>query len=83
MRRPPPTREQTHAEVLIPAGRGVYAHPILALSSDQTSPAVMQADSGPIAGDRMIGTFARQDERLIIHISTIIHQGEQIGAMAS
>jgi intracellular multiplication protein IcmE len=76
-----PTAASLHvpAQVLIPAGRGVYAHPILALSSDQTSPVVMQADSGPIAGDRLIGGFARQDERLVIHISQIIHNGQSLG----
>jgi intracellular multiplication protein IcmE len=67
------------ATILVPAGRGIYAHPILALSSDQTSPVIMQADSGPIAGDRMIGSFERQDDRLVIHISSIIHQGQTIG----
>jgi intracellular multiplication protein IcmE len=64
--------------VLVPAGRGVYAHPVLALNSDETSPAVFQADSGPLAGDRMIGSFAKQANRLVIHISSIIHRGEQI-----
>jgi intracellular multiplication protein IcmE len=67
-----------HGQILVPAGRGVYAHPVLALSSDETSPAVFQADSGPIAGDRMTGSFSRQANRLIIHISTIIHRGEEI-----
>jgi intracellular multiplication protein IcmE len=67
------------AEILIPAGRGVYAHPILAVNSDATSPVVLQADSGPIAGDRMIGTFAKQADRLVIHINTVIHQGQNIG----
>jgi intracellular multiplication protein IcmE len=66
--------------ILIPAGRGVYAHPILALSSDQSSPVVLQADSGPIAGDRIIGTFSKQTDRLVIRVSTIIHNGENIGA---
>ena len=56
------------------------AHTILAQSSDFSSPVVIQADSGPIAGDRMIGTFARQDERLVIRINTIEHRGETIGA---
>ena len=37
-------------------------------------------DSGPIAGDRMLGSFARQGDRLIIHIGTIIHQGEELTA---
>jgi intracellular multiplication protein IcmE len=39
----------------------------------------LQADSGPIAGDRMIGTFAKQVDRLVIHINTLIHNGENIG----
>jgi len=66
----------------IPAGRGIYAHPILALSSDQTSPVIMQADSGPIAGDRMIGSFERQNDRLVIHINSIVHQGQTVGCDA-
>ncbi|MBN9560476.1 MAG: hypothetical protein J0H14_07060 [Alphaproteobacteria bacterium] len=66
--------------ILVPAGRGVYAHPILAVNSDASSPIVLQADSGPIAGDRMIGTFAKQEDRLVIHVSTVIHNGENIGA---
>ena len=76
---PVSTKAADAGQILVPAGRGVYAHPVLALSSDETSPVVMQADSGPIAGDRMIGTFAKEANRLIIHISTIIHNGEPIG----
>lgn len=64
--------------VLLPAGRGVYAHTILAASSDASSPVVLQADSGPIAGDRMIGSFSREDERLVIRISRLIHDGQEI-----
>jgi intracellular multiplication protein IcmE len=80
---PPPLPAASHAadpvEILIPAGRGVYAHPILAVNSDASSPVVLQADSGPIAGDRMIGTFAKQADRLVIRINTVIHQGQSIG----
>jgi intracellular multiplication protein IcmE len=68
--------------ILIPAGRGVYAHPILAVNSDASSPVVLQADSGPIAGDRMIGTFAKQADQLVIRINTVIHQGQSIGTDA-
>jgi intracellular multiplication protein IcmE len=75
---PGPAVLRDPAEILIPAGRGVYARPILAVNSDATSPVVLQADSGPIAGDRMIGTFAKQADRLVIHISTVIHQGQSI-----
>jgi intracellular multiplication protein IcmE len=76
---PAAPRAADPAEILIPAGRGVYAHPILAVNSDASSPVVMQADSGPIAGDRMIGTFAKQADRLVIRINTVIHQGQSIG----
>ena len=75
---PVASRDGDPGRVLVPAGRGIYAHPVLALSSDETSPAIFQADSGPLAGDRMIGTFARESNRLIIHISSIIHHGEPI-----
>jgi intracellular multiplication protein IcmE len=79
----PPVPAASHAadpvEILVPAGRGVYAHPILAVNSDGSSPMVLQADSGPIAGDRMIGTFAKQADRLVIRINTVIHQGQSIG----
>lgn len=76
---PASAKADKEGQLLIPAGRGVYAHPVLALSSDETGPVILQADSGPIAGDRMIGTFAKQANRLIIHVSTIIHEGETIG----
>jgi intracellular multiplication protein IcmE len=69
-------------EVLIPAGRGIYAHPVLALSSDQESPAIFQADSGPIAGDRMLGSFAKENKRLVIRVTSVIHQGKPIGVSA-
>lgn len=76
---PVSVREDNRGRVLVPAGRGVYAHPILAVSSDASAPVVLEADSGPIAGDRMIGSFARQKDRLVIHVNQVIHHGESIG----
>ena len=73
-----PDPSTTAQHVIIPAGRGIFAHPIIALSSDQTSPVILQADSGPIAGDRMIGSFSRENDRLIININQIIHNGQSI-----
>ncbi len=66
--------------VLVPAGRGIYAHTVLAASSDAASPVILQADSGPIAGDRMIGSFTREEERLVIRVSRVIHNGQEITA---
>jgi intracellular multiplication protein IcmE len=65
--------------VLVPTGRGVYAHTILSVSSDSGGPIVLQADSGPIAGDRMLGSFTREQDRLVVTVHTIIHQGATLG----
>jgi intracellular multiplication protein IcmE len=75
--------------ILMPAGRGVFAHTILAVSSDSDGPVVLQADSGPLAGDRMIGSFGKATsngtgsaDRLVVRINTIEHQGQSIGVDA-
>src|SRR5208337_1495142 len=61
----------TPEKVLIPAGRGVYAHTILAVDSD----------TGPIAGDRMIGTFSKSGlDRLIVRVETVEHRGKALEA---
>jgi intracellular multiplication protein IcmE len=76
-------------QVLVPAGRGVFAHTVLAASSDSDGPVVLQADSGPLAGDRMIGSFGKATsngsgsaDRLVVRINTIEHQGQSIGVDA-
>lgn len=73
-------RQDAGGQILVPAGRGIYAHPILKLSSDTGGPVVLQADSGLIAGDRMIGSFTQQGNRLVIKIENVIHRGEPISA---
>ena len=68
-------------KVLIPAGRGVYAHTILAVDSDTNGPIVLEADTGPIAGDRMIGTFSKSGtDRLIVRVETVEHRGKALEA---
>ena len=64
--------------VLIPAGKGVYARTKLAANSDTGGPVVVTAESGPIAGDDMIGTFSRRDDRLVVTLTSItLQNGEQ------
>lgn len=71
----------TVEKVLIPAGRGVYAHTILAVDSDTNGPIVLEADTGPISGDRMIGTFSKSGlDRLIVKVSTVEHRGKSLEA---
>ena len=71
----------TPEKVLIPAGRGVYAHTIVAVDSDTNGPIVLEADTGPIAGDRMIGTFSKSgNDRLIVRVETVEHRGKALEA---
>ena len=71
----------TPEKVLIPAGRGVYAHTILAVDSDTNGPIVLEADTGPIAGDRMIGTFSKSgNDRLIVRVESVEHRGKALEA---
>jgi intracellular multiplication protein IcmE len=86
----PPTQQQqrpTAETVLVPAGRGVYAHTVLSVNSDTGGPIVLQADTGPLAGDRMIGTFSKNQavgalfgdtERLVVRVNSVEHHGQTI-----
>ena len=66
-------------QVLVPAGRGVYAHTILSVNSDAGGPIVLEGDTGPLMGDRMIGSFSKSaDDRLVVHITTVEHHGKPI-----
>lgn len=66
-------------KVLVPAGRGVYAHTVLAVNSDSGGPIVLEADTGPLMGDRMIGTFSKAgNDRLVVHVATIEHRGQTL-----
>ena len=69
-------------QVLVPAGRGIYAHTVLAVNSDTGGPIVLQADTGPIAGDRMVGTFGRagSSDLLVVKVTSIVHNGQTIPA---
>ena len=70
--------------VLVPAGRGIFAHTVLAVNSDTGGPIVLQADTGSIAGDRMIGTFSRagSSELLVVRVNSVEHAGETLPADA-
>ena len=71
----------TGERVLVPAGRGIYAHTVLAVDSDTNGPIVLEADTGPISGDRMIGTFSKSGlDRLIVKVETVEHRGKQLEA---
>ena len=58
----------------MPAGRGVYGRTVLAASSDQGGPVVIEALSGPVVGDRMTGTFETRDTRMVVRLTSITLQ---------
>ena len=70
--------------LLMPAGRGLYAHTVLAVNSETGGPIVLQADSGPLAGARLIGSFttAGQSNRLVVRVERVQFQGRSIQAEA-
>jgi intracellular multiplication protein IcmE len=71
----------TARNVLVPAGRGVYAHTIVSVNSDTGGPIILEADTGPLAGDRLLGTFAKTEgSRLIVRVSKIEHRGASLEA---
>ena len=78
----------SRGRLIMPAGRGVFAHTVLAVDSDGSGPIVLQADSGPLAGDRMIGTFAKAggnnvpSDRLVVRVNSVEHQGRSIAVDA-
>ena len=80
----PPVRSaaRPHETVLVSAGHGIYARTINAVSSDDTSaPVVLEAESGPLAGDRMLGSFSETGntrDRLVVHVNQItLANGDQ------
>ena len=54
---------------------------MIAVDSDTNGPIVLEADTGPIAGDRMIGTFSKSGmDRLIVKVETVEHRGKGLEA---
>lgn len=66
--------------VLIPADHGVYGRTLTGVSSDQSNATVIvQAESGPIAGDRMSGHFATEGDRLVVKLTELsLDDGRQV-----
>jgi intracellular multiplication protein IcmE len=83
---PPPGKEdgaENHetGKLLVPTGRYVFAHTILSVNSDTGGPIVMEADSGPIRGDRMIASFTKNGyDRLVVRVTAVIHHGHELEA---
>ncbi|MDD2861615.1 MAG: TrbI/VirB10 family protein [Acidiphilium sp.] len=72
---PSPTPAET---VLIPADHGIYGETLTGVSSDQSGGTVIvQAESGPIARDRMSGRFTTAGDRLVVKLDRLSLQDGQ------
>ncbi len=78
----PPLARRRVGKMLMPADRGVYAINKLAVNSDGGGPVIVEAESGPIAGDRMKGSFEQKDNRLVVLLNTLTHDGQDIPIQA-
>jgi len=68
-------------QVLIPAGRGIFAHTVSATNSDLGGGIVLEADTGPLAHDRMIASVSRAGDhlnRLLVKVDKVEHQGQEL-----
>ena len=77
-----PSASRRAGRVLMPADRGVYAVNKLAVSSDGGGPVIVEAQSGPLAGDRMRGAFEQKGDRLVVMLSSLTHNGRDIPIQA-
>lgn len=61
--------------ILLPAGSIEYGQLIIEANSDAEGPILAHLVSGPLAGSRMLGTFKKEDEWLVLTFNTIVIDG--------
>lgn len=69
--------QSTSPRVLLPAGRGIFAHTVSATNSDLGGEIILEADSGPLAGDRMKASVRRAGghlNRLVLRVEQVFHK---------
>ena len=68
--------------VLLPAAEIVYAQLLTEANSDAPGPVLAQIVSGPLAGNRIIGSFEVENDLLILNFGTLVIDGASIGVSA-
>lgn len=71
-------------EIIVPAGEIAYAQLLIEANSDVPGPVLAQIVSGPLAGSRVLGSFQKQDEYLVLNFNTLVTDGvsSRISAVA-
>ncbi len=78
----PPLAAKRAPRILMPADRGIYGITKLAANTDGGGPVIVEAESGPIAGDRMRGSFEQKDDRMVVLLTSLHHNGHDIPIQA-
>lgn len=59
-------------KILLPAGEVEYAQLLMEANSDVPGPIVAMLVSGPFSGSKVIGSFKREDEYLVMEFTTLV-----------
>ncbi len=74
--------EELIAEIIQPAGTIEYAQLITEANTDAPGPVLAEIMSGPLKGSRILGTFAKQEDFLVLNFSTVVIDGVSTSAQA-
>jgi intracellular multiplication protein IcmE len=64
--------------LLLPAGEILYAQMLTEANTDSPGPVLAEIMSGPLKGNRILGTFEEQEELLTLNFDTVVVDGESI-----
>jgi intracellular multiplication protein IcmE len=62
-------------EIIVPAGTIAYAQLITQANTDSPGPVLAQIMSGPLSGDRILGSFKATDNYLVLSFDTVVIDG--------
>jgi len=63
-------------KILFPAGQIAYAQLLIEANTDVPGPVLAQIHSGPLKGNRILGTFQEQNELLTLRFNTVVIDGK-------
>ncbi|NBX67194.1 MAG: hypothetical protein EBQ96_09385 [Proteobacteria bacterium] len=79
-----PNTEPKEVEILVPAGTIVYAQTLTEANTDAPGPVLARISNGPLKGNKIIGTFDKNEEFLTLNFNTVVVKGvsQSVNAVA-
>lgn len=71
--------EDTQTIVLQPAAQIVYAQLLTEANTDSPGPVLAEIQSGPLKGNRILGSFEEENELITLSFETVVIDDESIG----